>query len=67
MRVDIYQKRNELFNKSMQLKRLISKVDTDYETGTKIREQQDALYKKKIFYDNIIRRIDDEKRKNHAR
>lgn len=66
---DLILKRNDLLNRSMELKRIINDDKVDYEKAIELRKKQDELYKEKIFFDNMIRRLNNvsQKRKTHTR
>ena len=48
-------KRKELYNGTIRLKELSFSNDLDYDSSMKVREEQDKLYKRWEFYNNLIK------------
>lgn len=51
MSKSIFERRRELYNESLRLRKLSMKVN-NYKIQRKIREEQDDLYKRLKFYEN---------------
>lgn len=51
-------KRKELYNGTIRLKELSFSKDLDYDSSMKVREEQDKLYKRWEFYNNLIKTED---------
>lgn len=51
-------KRKELYNGTIRLKELSFSNDLDYDSSMKVREEQDKLYKRWEFYNNLIKTED---------
>lgn len=51
-------KRKELYNGTIRLKELSFSNDLDYDSSMKVREEQDKLYRRWEFYNNLIKTED---------
>lgn len=58
MNLEIRQKRNALRKDSMSLRSSCLSINNNYEKQQKILEKQDEMYKKFVFYDNLIKTME---------
>ena len=61
MKREVRMKRDKLCDDSMKLRRLAASGQGDYEKSQRIRNYQDQVYKKYIFYDKLINAFDNKK------
>lgn len=55
MKKEIYQKSSELQKESMRLRNNAFDEKMSYDEAVRIRKEQDELYKKSMFYKNLIK------------